>query len=49
MRERFSEAVEEATGRKVVGFLSQVHVDPDLAVETFILEPADSNGGPPAG
>ena len=40
MREKFSAAVEEAVGRKVVGFLSQVHVDPDLAVETFILEGA---------
>jgi uncharacterized protein YbcI len=34
----FSDAVEELTGREVVGFLSQVHVDPDLAVETFILK-----------
>jgi uncharacterized protein YbcI len=40
MRERFSRAVEEIVGRKVIGFLSQVHVDPDLSVETFILEPA---------
>ena len=39
MRERFSAAVEELTGRTVIGFLSQVHVDPDLSVETFILEP----------
>jgi uncharacterized protein YbcI len=39
MRERFSMAVEELVGRKVIGFLSQVHVDPDLSVETFILEP----------
>ena len=38
MREAFSKAVEEAVGRKVVGFLSQVHVDPDLSIETFILE-----------
>jgi uncharacterized protein YbcI len=45
MRERFSQAVEEIVGRKVVGFLSQVHVDPDLSVETFILEPP-SDGGP---
>jgi uncharacterized protein YbcI len=44
MRERFSDAVEELSGRKVVGFLSQVHVDPDLSVETFILESKD--GGP---
>jgi uncharacterized protein YbcI len=42
MREKFSEAVEELTGRKVIGFLSQVHVDPDLSVETFILEPLGS-------
>jgi uncharacterized protein YbcI len=39
MRYKFSEAVEQVVGREVVGFLSQVHVDPDLAVETFILEP----------
>lgn len=39
MREKFSAAVEEAVGRKVIGFLSQVHVAPDLSIETFILEP----------
>jgi uncharacterized protein YbcI len=39
MREAFSAAVEQAVGRKVVGFLSQVHVNPDLSIETFILEP----------
>jgi uncharacterized protein YbcI len=39
MREAFSEAVENALGRKVIGFLSQVHVNPDLSIETFILEP----------
>jgi uncharacterized protein YbcI len=39
MREKFSTAVEELSGRKVIGFLSQVHVDPDLSVETFILAP----------
>src|SRR4051812_16587325 len=38
MREKFSSAVEDLTGRKVVGFLSAVHVDPDLSVETFILQ-----------
>jgi len=43
MQERFTSEVEQLVGRKVVGFLSQVHVDPDLAVETFILEP---DGGP---
>jgi uncharacterized protein YbcI len=39
MREKFSAAVEEAVGRRVIGFLSQVHIDPDLSIETFILEP----------
>ena len=43
MREEFSAAVEAAAGRKVIGFLSQNHIDPDLAVETFILEP-DGDG-----
>jgi uncharacterized protein YbcI len=39
MEERFSKAVEEITGRRVVGFLSQVRKDPDVATEIFILEP----------
>jgi uncharacterized protein YbcI len=42
MRGRFSEAVEEIVGRKVVAFMSQVHFDPDLSAEIFVLEP--SNG-----
>jgi uncharacterized protein YbcI len=46
MREAFSAAVEEAVGRRVIGFLSQVHVDPDLSIETFILEPAATDGSP---
>jgi uncharacterized protein YbcI len=39
MREAFSAAVEQAVGRKVIGFLSQVHINPDLSIDTFILEP----------
>ena len=38
MREQMSSKVEELTGRKVVGFLSDNHYDPDLAVEVFVLE-----------
>src|SRR5438105_732505 len=45
MREAFSNAIEQAVGRKVVGFLSQVHVAPDLSIETFILEPDGASGG----
>jgi uncharacterized protein YbcI len=39
MRERFTNAVEEITGRKVIQFMSQVAFDPDMAAEVFVLEP----------
>jgi len=44
MREPFGTVVEETTGRKVLAYMSQVHVDPDLAVELFLLEPEDESG-----
>jgi uncharacterized protein YbcI len=31
--------IEELTGRKVIGFMSDNHIDPDLGVEVFVLEP----------
>src|SRR3954454_21108602 len=34
-----SKEIEELTGRKVIGFMSDNHIDPDLAVEVFVLEP----------
>ncbi len=46
MRVRFSDAVEEIMGRKVIAFMSQVHVDPDLAAELFVLEPTDHDRAP---
>ena len=33
--------IEEILGRKVMAFLSANHIDPDIAVETFMLAPAD--------
>jgi uncharacterized protein YbcI len=39
MAEEFKRVVEEATGRKVVAFLSQAHLDPDIATELFFFEP----------
>ena len=39
MRGRFSDSIEEITGRKVIQFMSQVSFDPDMAAEIFILEP----------
>jgi uncharacterized protein YbcI len=37
--DRFMEAVSEAMGRKVIGYHSQVVVDPPTGFEIFILEP----------
>jgi uncharacterized protein YbcI len=48
MRDRFCAEVERLVERKVIGFLSQVHVDPDLAVETFILEPVNGDQAAPS-
>jgi uncharacterized protein YbcI len=39
MREDLIAAVVEHTGREVVAFLSDHHVDPDIAAEVFILKP----------
>jgi uncharacterized protein YbcI len=41
-------AVEELSGRTVVAFMSNNHIDPDLAVEVFILEPIAGDGLDPA-
>ena len=43
MGPKFREAVEEATGRTVVAFMSQVHFDPDMAAEVFVLESQDGD------
>jgi hypothetical protein len=47
MRGRFSEAVEEMTGRSVVAFMSQVHFDPDLSLEFFMLKPTAAENDEP--
>jgi uncharacterized protein YbcI len=39
MREQFTAVVEEATGRQVSAYMSQVHVNPNVAVELFMLSP----------
>jgi uncharacterized protein YbcI len=41
MEEEFSAIVEEATGRGVVAFLSQVHLEPNMAVDVFLLAPRE--------
>jgi uncharacterized protein YbcI len=42
MRDEFIAAVTEHTGRTVEAFLSDNAIDPDIAVEIFILEPRES-------
>lgn len=37
MRERFEDIVEQATGRRVVGFMSGNQQDPDMICEVFVL------------
>jgi uncharacterized protein YbcI len=39
MREDLIALVERETRRKVIGFMSDNHIDPDLGVEVFVLEP----------
>ena len=41
MTERFSTAIEEIMGRRVIAFMSQVHFQPDMAAEIFVLDPQD--------
>ena len=45
MRESCSRKIEQLTGRKVIGFMSDNHIDPDIAVEVFILMPVDADAG----
>jgi uncharacterized protein YbcI len=41
MRERFAEVIEDATTRRVIGFMSGNQQHPDLMCEVFILAPTD--------
>jgi uncharacterized protein YbcI len=40
MREKFIGAVEELSGRRVLKFMTDSHVGPDLAIELFVLAPS---------
>jgi uncharacterized protein YbcI len=44
MRARFTEVIETATGRQVIGFMSGNQQHPDLMCEVFILAPTDLVG-----
>ena len=41
LRPEATAIIEELLGRRVIGFMSDNHLDPDLAAEVFVLAPAD--------
>jgi uncharacterized protein YbcI len=41
MEGHFTAVIEDAMGRKVIAYMSQIHQNPDLAVEIFVLEPGE--------
>jgi len=41
MSGELSAGVQDITGRKVIAFLSANHLDPDIAIESFMLAPGD--------
>ena len=34
----FTDTIEELTGRKVLAFLSQAHIEPDITIEMFFVD-----------
>jgi len=47
MRPRFISVIEDATSRRVVGFMSGNQQDPDMICEVFVLAPTDLVDTPP--
>jgi uncharacterized protein YbcI len=46
MTAHFTETIERLTDRKVLAFLSQAHVDPDITIEIFFIDaPLEGFGG----
>jgi hypothetical protein len=41
MRHSFEAVIEQATGRRVIGFMSGNQQDPDMICEVFVLTPTD--------
>jgi uncharacterized protein YbcI len=38
MAARYKTTIEELTGRTVVAFLSQAHIEPDITMEVFFID-----------
>jgi uncharacterized protein YbcI len=47
MQQRFIAVIERLSGRKVLTFMSDHHVGPDIEIELFILTPQDTLEGAP--
>jgi uncharacterized protein YbcI len=45
LRESFTKVVEDAIGRRVIAFFSQVNANPGMGVEAFVLEPQATRDG----
>src|SRR6059058_208637 len=46
MAKRYKQTIEELTGRKVLAFLSQAHVEPDITMEIFFVDGHSKASGP---
>src|SRR4051794_36224182 len=46
LRPKAVELIEETLQRRVIGFMSANHFEPDLAAEVFILDPREAEGLP---
>ena len=44
MREELVSRIEQLTGRKVIAFMSDNHIEPDIGVEIFVLQPSNGDG-----
>ena len=44
MHESLNNDIEQLTGRRVIGFMSSNHIEPDVGVEVFVLEPTEADG-----
>ena len=44
MQSRFIDKIEQLTGRKVLAFISNHHIGPDIEIELFMLAPPDAVG-----
>jgi uncharacterized protein YbcI len=45
MANRYTETIETLTGRTVLAFLSQAHIEPDITMEIFFIDkPIDGYG-----